>query len=163
MKEKRGRALFAGQYFCSSITCKLAASYSAALPGCMLLCYCRNRCGDTIIAPLNPSAYCMCLHAHVGVHVTHICTCVLECLRVSPPLTHRAGVKSSSDKLIISSLEERWLTEREAVNQHLMVEQKPRNDSRPSRDRGASFWIKKLGFHPQLDVKIIISSNFSCE
>ena len=107
----------------------------------------------------------MCLHAHVGVHVPHICTCVLERLRVSPALTHRAGVKSSSDKLIISSLEERWLTEREAANQHLMVEQKPRNYSQPSGDRGglrlnkatwisSSAWCSEHVFSPTFHVHI---------
>lgn len=66
----------------------------------------------------------------------------------------QSWVKSSLDKLIISSLEERWLTEREAVNQQLLAVQKPKNHSQPRRDQGASFRIKQLGFHPQLDLQI---------
>lgn len=70
-----------------------SASYSAALS--LFMFSHRNRCGDAIIASLTQRAYSMCLHAHVGVHVTHICTCVLECLPVSPALTHRPGLRAA--------------------------------------------------------------------
>lgn len=83
IKEKSGCVLFVGQYFYSSETSTVlsgSASYSAAIPGFMLSR--GNICRKTILAPLTQRAYVMCLHAHVGVHATYICTCVLECLCV---------------------------------------------------------------------------------
>lgn len=50
---------------------------SAALPGFLLSS--RNRCTD----------------ARVVVHVTHICTCVLDCLCVSLLLTCRPGLRAA--------------------------------------------------------------------
>lgn len=156
MTEKRGCALFGGQYFCSSVTSislyDSYASYSAAPLECVLSR--RNKCGNTITVWFYNSACTQYMPA---------CTCgcarytylhLWAWIRVCVSNTDTwARVKSSSGKLIISSLEERWLTEREAVNQHLLVEQKPGN--LPSRHQGGSFWIKQLGFHPQLDLQII--------
>lgn len=52
-------------------------------------------------------------------------------------------VKSSSDKLIISSLEERWLTEREAVNQQLLAERKAEKNRSPAKKRPRGFLLNK--------------------
>lgn len=137
-------ALFGGQYSCSSITSislsDSASSYSAALPGSILSC--RKRSGGYSYSSINLAC----------IQYVPACTCGCACYTylhqwawmpvcVSTTDT-QAGVKSSSDKLIISSLEERWLTEREAVNQQLPLEQKPRNYSQPRRDQGG-FLLKK--------------------
>lgn len=77
IEEKAGCVLFGGQRFYSSVTSTVlsdSASYQAAILGFMLSC--NSICRDTILTPLI--VHTLCLHAHVGVRGTYICTCCMS-------------------------------------------------------------------------------------
>lgn len=77
---------------------------------------------------------------HKFLYMLHIFApeCVCVCVWLTP-----SWVKSSSDKLIISSLEERWLTEREAVNQQLLAERKAEKNRSPAKKGPRGFLLNK--------------------